>query len=62
MSDDFVTGGIIPVDDDKSVDGDFDPDAVDSDDFLDDTEDDVLDGAVAPISDIDDALLLDEEI
>lgn len=41
MSDDFVVGGIIP-DEDTSEDDEFDPNAVESDDFLDDEEEDVL--------------------
>ena len=42
MSDDFVTGGILPVDVAVSDDAEFDPDAVESDLFLDDPKDDTL--------------------
>jgi hypothetical protein len=42
MSDDFVAGGILPLND-NVIDADaFDPDAVESDDFLDDSEDELL--------------------
>ncbi len=45
MSDDYVTGvGIIADDTTTSDDGDFDPNAVDSDDFLDDEKDALLEG------------------
>ena len=42
MGDDFVAGGILPLND-NVVDADaFDPDAVESDDFLDDSDDELL--------------------
>jgi hypothetical protein len=47
MVDDFVTGGILPIDVDVSGDADFDPNAVESDDFLDDPAE-VLDDPDAP--------------
>lgn len=43
MSDEFVAGGILPVDNTASDDADFDPDAIESDVFLDDAPDAVLD-------------------
>ncbi len=36
MSDDLITGGILPSDDTLSTDDGFDPDAIESDDLLDD--------------------------
>ncbi len=56
MVDDFVTGGILPIDVDISGDADFDPNAVESDDFLDDPAE-ILDDPDAPIpalADLDD--------
>ena len=42
MTDDFVVGGVLPADDTASDEKDFDPDAVDSDAFLDDPQDELL--------------------
>ena len=42
MTDDFVVGGILPVDDTTPSDAEFDPDAVESDVFLDDPKDELL--------------------
>jgi hypothetical protein len=42
MSDDFLAGDIL-ASDDLAADADFDPNAVDSDAFLDDPKEDVLD-------------------
>ena len=42
MTDDLITGGILPVDATVTGDTDFDPDAVESDLFLDDPKDDTL--------------------
>ena len=62
MSDDFVTGGILPVDDTAPSDSDFDPDAVESDMFLDDGPDALLDvGDLSGLTD-DDEDALPEEI
>ena len=55
MSDDFLVGGILPSDD-VSSDGEFDPNAVDSDAFLDDPED-VLD----PLEDVPPGLLVEDD-
>ena len=52
MNDDLLAGAILPVDD-TSVGADFDPDAIESDDLLDDAEDLLLDGA-APAGALDD--------
>ena len=62
MSDDFVAGGILPVDEAKSGDTEFDPDAVESDLFLDDPKDETLlgldvDDLTDVIADQDDELL-----
>lgn len=50
MVDDFVTGGILPIDLDVSGDADFDPNAVESDDFLPDDPAEILDDPDAPIA------------
>jgi hypothetical protein len=47
MVDDFITGAVLPIDGDMSGDADFDPNAVESDDFLDDPAE-VLDDPDAP--------------
>jgi hypothetical protein len=47
MVDDFITGGILPIDGDVTGDADFDPNAVESDDFLDDPAE-VLDDSDVP--------------
>ena len=53
MSDDFVTGGILPVDD--STTSADDPDAIESDFILDDEEASLSDGAPkAPLDDEED--------
>ena len=61
MSDDIISGGILPLGD-LAGDVDFDPNAVDSDAFLDDPKDDVLgvDLADGLLGDDDDELLDDE--
>ena len=46
MVDDILTVGI-PSDDIISTDGEFDPDAFESDDILDDIKDDVLDDGIS---------------
>jgi hypothetical protein len=56
MSDDFLPGGILPTDDTVSGGDEFDPNAVDSDDFLDDPED-----AIDPLEDIPPGLVEDDE-
>lgn len=55
MTDDFLAGGILPIDD-ASDETSFDADAVGSDIFLDDVPDAPLDAVVAPpgLLDIDD--------
>lgn len=58
MSDDFVAGGIIP-DEETSEDDEFDPNAISSDDFLDD-EDDLLEEE-DPDADLSTEALADEE-
>ena len=58
MTDDFVVGGILPVDDTASDDAEFDPDAVESDVFLDDPKDELLlDDDLAGVASDDDDLL-----
>ncbi len=57
MSDDFVTGGLI--DDVADVDG-FDPNAVESDDFLDDPTEDIVDDDLVSTDTDDDDDILDE--
>ena len=59
MSDDFLAGGVLPADD---VVGADDPNAVDSDAFLDDPLDSVIDDLDAPLGllDEDDELIGDE--
>ncbi len=42
MGDDLITGGILPVDDTSSEEKEFDPDALESDDLLDDFIEDPL--------------------
>ncbi len=42
MGDDVTTGGILPIDDTSSGDKEFDPNAVESDDLLDDFIEDPL--------------------
>ncbi len=42
MTDDVVTGGILPIDDSVQTEAEFDPDAVESDVFLDDPKDEIL--------------------
>ena len=64
MGDDLVTDGILPAGS-TTVDADFDPNAVESDDFLDDPQEaiipDVVDVAVAAsAADDDDDEILDE--
>jgi hypothetical protein len=49
MVDDFITGGILPIDIDTSGDGDFDPNAVESDDFLPDDPAEILDDPDLPL-------------
>jgi hypothetical protein len=68
MTDDFVTDGILP-EESTSDDDEFDPDALGSDDFLDDVEeeiDDVIDPldetVVPPEEDDEEDELLEEEI
>ncbi len=50
MTDDFVTDGILP-DESTSDDDEFDPDALGSDDFLDDVEEE-LDAAIDPLDEV----------
>ena len=52
MTDDFL-GGVLPADD-LTGDTDFDPNAVESDDFLDDPKELALDSDVLAIADEDD--------
>lgn len=47
MVDDILAGGVVPADDIISTDGEFDPDAFESDDILDDVKDDILDDDIA---------------
>ena len=42
MTDDFVVGGILPLDGTASDDTEFDPDAFESDDILDDVDNTLL--------------------
>jgi hypothetical protein len=42
MGDDLIAGGILPVDDTSSDEKEFDPDALESDDLLDDFIEDPL--------------------
>ena len=64
MSDDFISSGMLPIDLDAVGDKDFDPNAVESDDFLPDEPDELLVDADAPLilSDEDDDDLLADEI
>ncbi len=63
MTDDFVVGGILPVDDATPDDAEFDPDAVESDVFLDDPKDEVLLGdELADVPGVDDDELLEEDV
>ena len=48
MGDDFITDGILSSNSGASDDADFDPNAVESDDFLDDPEDVLLDDNLVP--------------
>ncbi len=62
MGDDLVTDGILPAGG-TVIDDEFDPNAVESDDFLDDPEEVVLEevlDAPAAVADDDDDELLDE--
>lgn len=59
MVDDLLAG--VPADDIISPDDDFDPDAFESDDILDDVKDDILDDDLA-LSGMDDADPIDDEI
>ena len=59
MSDDFV-GGILPIDLDTSSDADFDPNAVESDDFLDDPAESEEGSPLADLTETDDDLLEEE--
>ncbi len=60
MGDDLVTDGILPVGG-TIIDGEFDPNAVESDDFLDDPEEiipaEIADAPLAAVEDDDDDLL-----
>ncbi len=49
MSDDFLSSGMLPIDLDVTSDKDFDPNAVESDDFLPDEPDELLVDADAPL-------------
>jgi len=63
MGDDFLSSGMLPIDLDVSGDKDFDPNAVESDDFLPDEPDELLVDADAPLvisDDDDDDLLADD--
>ena len=59
MSDDIVIGGVLPIGDDKLVD-EFDPDAIESDIFLDDPLDDDLAVVDAPLGALDDDDVLED--
>ena len=48
-------GGVVPPDDIISTDGEFDPDAFESDDILDDVKDNILDDDIA-LAGIDDEI------
>ncbi len=48
MTDDFVTDGILP-EESVSDDDEFDPDALGSDDFLDDVEEEDIDAVIDPL-------------
>lgn len=62
MSDDFISSGMLPIDLDTVGDKDFDPNAVESDDFLPDEPDDLAVDPDAPlvVSDGDDIDPLDD--
>lgn len=64
MSDDFLSSGMLPIDLDVSGDKDFDPNAVESDDFLPDEPDELLVDVDAPlvISEDDSDDLLEDDI
>lgn len=63
MTDDFVAGGILPVDDATPNDGEFDPDAVESDVFLDDPQDELLaDEDLAAVVSDEDSESLEENV
>jgi hypothetical protein len=49
MSDDFMSGGVLPIDLDTAGDKDFDPNAVESDDFLPDEPDELIVDPDAPL-------------
>lgn len=61
MSDDILAGGILPIAD-KVSDDTFDPDAVESDAFLPDEEDDLLIGGDLSADALDDDLLGIEDV
>ena len=61
MADDLLVGGTVPADDIISTDGEFDPDAFESDDILDDVKDDTLDDTTLSVID-DEADTSSEEI
>lgn len=63
MTDDFVAGGILPIDDSAPTDAEFDPDAVESDVFLDDSKDELLLGdELADLASNDDDELLEVDV
>ena len=63
MTDDIVVGGILPIDDSAQVDAEFDPDAVESDVFLEDPKDEILLGDdLADLTSSDDDELLEVDV
>ncbi len=54
MGDDLTTGGILPVEETSADDAEFDPDAIESDDLLDDfVEDSLLSDDLSGVDDED---------
>ena len=63
MTDDLVVGGILPIDDSTQTDAEFDPDAVESDVFLEDPKDEILLGDdLADLTSSDDDELLEVDV
>ena len=61
MGDDLTTGGILPIDDTSSIEKEFDPNALESDDLLDDfVEDDLLSDEIISEDEDGDPLVTDE--
>ena len=62
MGDDLIVGGILPIDNATPGDADFDPNAIESDDLLDDfVDDDLLKDGLALTEEEDDDPLFPSE-